>query len=62
MFVRLVYHLCILREAIIADAVVSLIHSVREGKNDADLLIGKRYIQLVNFITELLPQKVNQKK
>ena len=56
------YHLCILRDAIIADAVVSLIHSVREGKNDADLLIGKRYIQLVNFITKLLPQKVNQKK
>ena len=62
MFVRLVYHLCILRDAIIAVAVVSLIHIVREGEHDADLLIGKRYIQLVNFITELLPQKVNQKK
>ena len=62
MFVRLVYHLCILRDAIIAVAVVSLIHIVREGKHDADLLIGKRYIKLVNFITELLPQKVNQKK
>ena len=62
MFVRLVYHLCILRDAIIAVAVVSLIHIVREGEHHADLLIGKRYIQLVNFITELLPQKVNQKK
>ena len=53
--VRLVYHLCILRDAIIAVTVtvVSLIRIVREG-NDADLFIGKRYIQLVTFITELL--------
>ena len=33
---------------------MSLIRIVREGKDDADLFIGKRYIQLVNFITELL--------
>ena len=61
--VRLVYHLCILRDAIIAVtvAVVSLTGIVQEG-NDADLFIGKRYIQLVTFITELVPQKVNKKK
>ena len=41
---RLVYHLCILRDAIIAVAVESLIRIVREGKHDADLFIGKRYI------------------
>ena len=60
--VRLVYHLCILRDAIIAVtvAVVSLT-GIQEG-NDADLFIGKRYIQLVTFITELVPQKVNKKK
>ena len=46
----------------IAVAVVSLIRIVREGKHDADLFIGKRYIQLVNFITELVPQKVKKKK
>ena len=57
--VRLVYHLCILRDAIIAVtvAVVSLTGIVQEG-NDADIFIGKRYIQLVTFITELVPQKV----
>ena len=62
MSVRLVYHLFIFRDAIIAVtvAVVSLIRIVREG-NDADLFIGKRYIQLVTFITELVPQKVNEK-
>ena len=59
---RLVYHLRILRDAIIAVAVVSLIRIVREGKHDAYLFIGKRYIQLVNFLTELVPQKVNKKK
>ena len=61
--VRLVYHLCILRDAIIAVtvAVVSLTGIVQEG-NDADIFIGKRYIQLVTFITELVPQKVNKKK
>ena len=60
---RLVYHLCILRgDAIIAVAVESLIRIVREGKHDADLFIGKRYMQLVNFITELVPQKVRKKK
>ena len=59
MSVRLVYHLCILRDAIIAVtvAVVSLTGIVQEG-NDADIFIGKRYIQLVTFITELVPQKV----
>ena len=41
---RLVYHLCILGDAIIAVAVESLIRIVREGKHDADLFIGKRYI------------------
>ena len=65
-FVRLVYYLCILGDAIIhlAVAVVSLIRIVREGKpiHDADLFTGKRYIQSVNFITELVPQKVNKKK
>ena len=60
--VRLVYHLCILRDAIIAVAVVSLIRIVQEGELDADLLTRKRYIQLVNFIVELAPQKVNKKK
>ena len=35
---------------------------VREGKHDADLFTANRYIQLVNFITELVPQKVNKKK
>ena len=54
------YHLCILGDA--AAAVVSLIRVVRESKHDADLFIEKRYIQLVNFITELVPQKVNKKK
>ena len=54
--------LCILRDTIIAVAVVSLIRIAREGKHDADLFIGKRYIQLVTFITELVPQKVNEKK
>ena len=49
MSVRLVYHLCILRDAIIAVAVVSLIRIVQEGELDADLLTRKRYIQLVNF-------------
>ena len=61
-FRRLVYHLCILGDAIIAVAVESLIRIVREGKHDADLFIGKRYMQLVNFITELVPQKVSKKK
>ena len=56
------YDLRILRDAIIAVAVVSLLRIGREGKHDADLFIGKRYIQLVNFITELVPQKVNKKK
>jgi len=42
--------------------VVSLIRIVREGNHDADLFIGKRCIQLVNFITELVPQKVHKKK
>ena len=60
--VRLVYYLCILRDAIIAVAVVSLIRIIREGKHDADLFIRKRYIQLVKFIAELAPQKVNKKK
>ena len=41
---RLVYHLCILGDAIIAVAVESLIRIVREGKHDANLFIGKRYI------------------
>ena len=41
---RLVYHLCILGDAIIAVAVESLNRIVREGKHDADLFIGKRYI------------------
>ena len=54
--------LCILGDAIIAVAVESLIRIVREGKHDADLFIGKRYMQLVNFITELVPQKVSKKK
>ena len=61
-FVRLVYHLCILRDAIIAVAVVSLIRIVQEGELDADLLTQKRYIQLVNLINEHVPQKVNKKK
>ena len=56
------YYLCILRDAIIAVAVVSLIRIIREGKHDADLFITKIYIQLVNFIAELAPQKVNKKK
>ena len=60
--VRLVYYLCILRDAIIAVAVVSLIRIIREGKHHADLFIRKRYIQLVNLITELARQKVNKKK
>ena len=59
---RLLYHLCILGDAIIAVAVESLIRIVREGKHDADLFIGKRYMQLENFITELVPQKVSKKK
>ena len=59
--VRLVYHLRILRDTIIAVAVVSLIRIFREGKHDADLFIGKRCIQLVNFITELVPQKVKKR-
>ena len=46
----------------LAVAVVSLVRIVREGKHDADLFIGKRYIQLVNFITELVAQKVNKTK
>ena len=54
--VRLVYYLCILRDAIIAVAVVSLVRIIREGKNDADLFIRKRYIQFANFIAELAPQ------
>ena len=62
MSVRLVYHLCILRDAIIAVALVSLTRIVRESKHDADLFIGKRCIQLVDFITELVPQKVNKKR
>ena len=61
MSVRLVYHLCILRNAIIAVAVVSLIRIVQEGELDADLLTRKRYIQLVNLIDEHVPQKVNKK-
>ena len=60
--VRLAYHLRILRDAIIAVAVVGLILIVREGKEDAYLFIGKRYIQLVNFVTKLVPQKNNKKK
>ena len=60
--VRLVYYLCILRDAITAVAVVCLIWIIREGKHDADLFIRKIYIQLVNFIAELAPQKVNKKK
>ena len=42
MSVRLVYHLCILRDAIIAVtvAVVSLTGIVQEG-NDADIFSGK---------------------
>ena len=56
--VCLVYHLRILRDAIIAVAVVSLIRIVREGKHDAYLFIGKGYIQLVNFVTELVPQNI----
>ena len=56
------YHLCILRDAIIAVAVVSLIRIVQEGELDADLLTQKRYIQLVNLINEHVPQKVNKKK
>ena len=60
--VRLVYHLCILRDAIIAVAVVSLIRIVQEGELDADLLTRKRYIQLMNLINEHVPQKVNKKK
>ena len=59
---RLLYHLSILGDAIIAVAVESLIRIVREGKHDADLFIGKRYMQLENFITELVPQKVSKKK
>ena len=55
--VRLVYRLCILRDAIIAVAVVSLIRIVQEGELDADLLTRKRYIQLVNLINEHVPQK-----
>ena len=46
--VRLVYRLCILRDAIIAVAVVSLIRIVQEGELDADLLTRKRYIQLAS--------------
>ena len=42
MFVRLVYHLSILRDGIIAVAVFSLIHIVREGKHDADFIHGKK--------------------
>ena len=60
--VRPVYHLCILRDEIIAVAVVSLIRIVQEGELDADLLTRKRYIQLVNLINEHVPQKVNKKK
>ena len=56
------YYLCILRDAITAVAVVSLIRIIREGKHDADLFIRKRYIQLVNLIAELARQKVNIKK
>ena len=56
------HYLCILRDAIIAVAVVSLIRIIREGKHDADLFIRKRFIQLVNFIAELAPQNVNKKK
>ena len=41
---------------------MSLIPVVRESKQDADLVIEKKYVQLVNFITELVPQKVNKKK
>ena len=41
---------------------MSLIRVVREGKHNADLFIEKRYIQLMKFITELVPQKVNKKK
>ena len=37
---RLVYHLCILGDAIIAVALESLIRIVRERKQDADLFIG----------------------
>ena len=51
------YHLCILRDATIAVAVVSLIRIVQEGELDADLLTRKRYIQLVNLINEHVPQK-----
>ena len=60
--VRLVYYLCILRDAIITVAVVSLIRIIQEGKHDADLFIRKIYIQLVNFIAELAPQNANKKK
>ena len=56
------YNLCILCDAIIAVAVVSLIRIVQEGELDADLLTRKRYIQLVNFITGLVAQKVNKTK
>ena len=62
MSARLEYHLCTLRYAIISVAVVSFVRIVREGKHDANLFIGKRYIQLVNFITELVAQKVNKAK
>ena len=46
--VRLVYRLCILRDAIIAVAVVSLFRIVQEGELDADLLTRERYIQLAS--------------
>ena len=41
---------------------VSLTRIVRESNHDADIFNGKRCIQFVNFMTELVPQKVNKKK
>ena len=46
---------------------MSLIRVVRESKHNADLFIGKRDQQIhpvseLEFITELVPQKVNKKK
>ena len=40
---------------------MSLTGIVQEG-NDADLFIGKRYIQLVTCITELVAQKSTKRR
>ena len=61
---RLLYHLCILGDAIIAVAVESLIRIVREGKHDADFIHGKKIYPVSKlyywtFTSKSQPEEVN---